>query len=192
MREMALRGKPELVADVGYRCLRAHQSIERPLDTHRICVKGGCYAGVLPKKLEEMRTGETGIARHGVEFDALGDAVVQEAERFADAKIDRRFAAARRRRAYGPSPRTRRNWRRRAGLNSDGRSDNSPSSPATWARLAQIERSVVPTRIPLVAEAEASAALLVAIEPAIADIGDQKDRWLLGGTAVEKSAAAKG
>ena len=87
MGEMALRGKSELIADVGYRGLRAHQSIERPLDAHRVCIKGGGHAGIFAKKLEKMRTRKAGITGDGVEFDALGEAVVQKAKRFADAEI---------------------------------------------------------------------------------------------------------
>ena len=55
VREMTLRRKAELVTDVGDRVLRAHQTIERPLDAHRVGIKRGRHSRILAKQLEEMR-----------------------------------------------------------------------------------------------------------------------------------------
>ena len=86
--EMALRGKSQLVADVGDRRLRTHQAIERALHPHRICIERRRQARVFPKKLEEMRTRKAGVARHATEFDTLGEAIVKQPERFTDTEID--------------------------------------------------------------------------------------------------------
>ena len=88
MGKMALRGKAELETDVGDRGLRAHQPVEGPLDAHGVGVKRRRQPGVLAEQLEEMRTRKADVACHRAELDALWQAVIEEPQRFANAKVD--------------------------------------------------------------------------------------------------------
>src|ERR1700728_5095143 len=89
MREVTLRREAELEADIRHRRLAPHEPVERPLDPHGVGIERRGYAGVFAEELEEMWPRQPGVARHVVEFDPVGDAVVENAQRFAHAKIDR-------------------------------------------------------------------------------------------------------
>src|SRR6516164_4548464 len=71
--------------------MRAGEAVERALDAHGVSIKCGRYAGILTEQLEEMRPRQAGIASDIVEFNVFADAIIQNAQRFADAEIDRRL-----------------------------------------------------------------------------------------------------
>src|SRR5579863_4536932 len=184
MREMALRRKAKLVADIGDRRLGCRQPIERPLDTHGVSVERRSYAGVFTKQFIKMRPRKAGVARHAVQFHAVSNAVVQEPERLAYPKVDRCAGS------IGPV---------RPAISPPG------FVKAGVEQLIQISIDDAITRIrhqrvgeaygdganccsnpdAVGAETEAAAAFMIAIEPAVADIGDQKDRRLVGGARLK-------
>ena len=88
MREMTLRGKAKFEADIGNRRPRTHQAIECPFDTHGVCVERRGHSRIFAEEFEEMRARKADISRHGLEFDALGTAVIQETQRLAHPEID--------------------------------------------------------------------------------------------------------
>src|SRR6516162_6977302 len=104
MRKMALRRETQLEADICYRNVRTSEPIERPLDPHGVGIERRRYSGILSEELEEMRPGQTRVTRHIVEFDAFRDAIVQNAQRFANAKIDRALRPGRYDRAAADFP----------------------------------------------------------------------------------------
>src|SRR5271156_989088 len=183
--EMALRGKSKLVADVGHRCLRTRQPIERPFHPHRVCIEGRCYAGVFPKKLEEMRTGKAGITCHRAKFDTLGEAIVKKAERFADAEIHGLLRPQGNPRPAARCPRfVKTGVEKLVQIPMDDPITRGCDERMGKARANRAERRSDVNRV--VAEAKAAAALLVAIEPAITDIRYQEDPRLLFGTGLKR------
>ena len=135
--------KPMSVTEV----LRAHQPIERALDPHGVGIKRRGHPGIFAKQLEEMRTRKAGIARDSVEFDALGKpssrirSDLRTRKSIGDCGGSGRRAARR-------WPTTRQNRHQTA----DSNSDHQPIAGVGHQRvgkLAQIERSVVPTRMAL-------------------------------------------
>ena len=145
---------------------------------HGICIKRRRYAGVFPKKLEEMRTRQACITRHRSRVRYLGRGHRQAAGAICGRGNRRLAEAARQRRAGGPTPRfVEAGVEKLVQIPMDDPITRGCHERVGEARANRAERRSDPD--PVAAEAQAAAALLVAIEPAVTDIRHQEDSRLL-------------
>src|SRR5258706_687366 len=92
VRESALRRKAEIEADVGDRRFGGHQRVQRSFHQQRVDVEVRRDAGLGAKKLVEMRTRKPCLARDRIELDLGADALRQQLDRLAHAKVGDRGA----------------------------------------------------------------------------------------------------